>query len=147
MCIRDSSYAAEIKSVSEDSSKPKRTLSVRLVKEQPSQRNNHIVVNIPQIRKPVPLFIVFRALGIISDKEIIETCLLDLDKYENLIDLFIPCVHDAGNIFTQQAAISYLSGLCKNKTKFQVLQILMNYFLPHIGELNFKAKALSLIHI
>ena len=141
------SYAAEIKSVSEDSSKPKRTLSVRLVKEQPSQRNNHIVVNIPQIRKPVPLFIVFRALGIISDKEIIETCLLDLDKYENLIDLFIPSVHDAGNIFTQQAAISYLSGLCKNKTKFQVLQILMNYFLPHIGELNFKTKGLYLGYI
>ena len=51
---------------------------------------------------------------------------------------------DAGNIFTQNAAISYLSGLCKNKTKYQVLQILMNYFLPHIGELNFKAKALYL---
>tara|TARA_B100000900_G_scaffold413084_1_gene436237 strand:- start:19757 stop:24193 length:4437 start_codon:yes stop_codon:yes gene_type:complete len=138
------SYVGEIKSVSEDSSKPKRTLSVRLVREQPSQSNNHIVVNIPQIRKPVPLFIVFRALGVISDKEIIETCLLDLDKYENLIDLFIPSVHDAGNIFTQQAALSYLSGLCKNKTKFQVLQILMNYFLPHIGEMNFKVKALYL---
>ena len=81
---------------------------------------------------------------VISDKEIIETCLLDMEKYENLIDLFIPCVHDAGNIFTQNAAISYLSGLCKNKTKYQVLQILMNYFLPHIGELNFKAKALYL---
>ena len=141
------SYAAEIKSVSEDSSKPKRTLSVRLVREQPSQSNNHIVVNIPQIRKPVPLFIVFRALGVISDKEIIETCLLDLDKYENLIDLFIPCVHDAGNIFTQQAAIAYLSGLCKNKTKYQVLQILMNYFLPHIGEMNFKVKAMYLGYI
>ena len=138
------SYVGEIKSVSEDSSKPKRTLSVRLVREQPSQSNNHIVVNIPQIRKPVPLFIVFRALGVISDKEIIETCLLDLDKYENLIDLFIPSVHDAGNIFTQQSALSYLSGLCKNKTKYQVLQILMNYFLPHIGEMNFKVKALYL---
>ena len=141
------SCIAEIKSVSEDASKPKRTLSVRLVREQPSQSNNYIVVNIPQIRKPVPLFIVMRALGIISDKEIIQTCLLDLEKNENLIDLFIPSVHDAGNIFTQQAAISYLSGLCKNKTKYQVLQILMNYFLPHIGELNFKAKALYLGYI
>ena len=86
-------------------------------------------------------------MGVISDKEIIETCLLDLDKYENLIDLFIPRVHDAGNIFTQQAAIAYLSGLCKNKTKYQVLQILMNYFLPHIGEMNFKVKAMYLGYI
>jgi len=141
------SFAAEIKSVSEDAAKPKRTLSVRIVREQPSKTNNQIVVNIPQVRKPVPLFIVFRALGIISDKEIIQTCLLDMDKHSNLIDLFIPSVHDAGNIFTQQSAISYISSLTKGKTRYHTLQILMNYFLPHIGELNFKTKALFLGYI
>ena len=141
------SFAAEIKSVSEDAAKPKRTLSVRVVREQPSKTNNQIVVNIPQVRKPVPLFIVFRALGIISDKEIIQTCLLDMDKHSNLIDLFIPSVHDAGNIFTQQSAISYISSLTKGKTRYHTLQILMNYFLPHIGELNFKTKALFLGYI
>ena len=141
------SFAAEIKSVSEDVSKPKRTLSVRIVKEQPSQSNNNIVVNIPQVRKPVPLFIVMRALGIISDKEIIQTCLLDMEKHEDMIDLFIPSVHDAGNIFTQQAAISFISSLTKGKTRYHTLQILMNYFLPHMGELNFKAKALYLGYI
>ena len=30
----------------------------------------------------VPLFIVFRALGIISDKAIVEMCLLDIEKYD-----------------------------------------------------------------
>ena len=88
-----------------------------------------------------------RALGVISDKEIIKTCLLDLDKNKDLIDLFIPSVHDAGNIFTQQAAISFIGSLTKGKTKYHVLQILMNYFLPHIGELNFKNKALYLGYI
>ena len=141
------SFAAEIKSVSEDAAKPKRTLSVRIVRPQPSQTNNHIVVNIPQVRKPVPLFIVFRALGVISDKEIIQTCILDMDKHDNLIDLFIPSVHDAGNIFTQQSAISYISSLTKGKTKYHTMQILMNYFLPHVGELNFKVKALYLGYI
>ena len=141
------SYAAEIKSVSEDAAKPKRTLSVRIVRDQPSKTNNQIVVNIPQVRKPVPLFIVFRALGVISDKEIIQTCLLDMEKNENLIDLFIPSVHDAGNIFTQQAAISFISSLTKGKTRYHTMQILMNYFLPHIGELNFKTKALYLGYI
>ena len=34
------SYAAEIRSVSEDASKPVRTLSVRIVREQPSLSNN-----------------------------------------------------------------------------------------------------------
>ena len=141
------SYAAEIRSVSEDASKPVRTLSVRIVREQPSLSNNQIVVNIPQVRKPVPLFIVMRALGIISDKDIIQTCLLDMEKNNNYIDLFIPSIHDAGNIFTQISALDYIRLLTKGKTIAHVQQILMNYFLPHIGELNFSAKALYLGYI
>ena len=141
------SYSAEIKSVSEDISKPVRTLSVRIVKEQKTLNNNQIVVNIPQVRKPIPLFIVMRALGIISDKEIIKIFNLDLEKNNNMIDLFIPSIHDAGNIFTQRAALAYISLMTKGKTNEHVLQILMNYFLPHVGELNFKAKSLYLGYI
>ena len=70
------SHSAEIRSVSEDASKPIRTLSVRMVTPTASYTNNQIVVNIPNVRKPVPLFIVMRALGIISDKEIIEYCFI-----------------------------------------------------------------------
>ena len=109
------SHAAEIRSVSEDLSKPIRTLSVRIVAPTPVLENNNIVVNIPNIRKPVPLFILMRALGVSSDKEIIEHCLLDLEKNKELIDLFIPSVYDAGNIFTQQSALKYIATLTKGK--------------------------------
>ena len=138
------SFAAEIRSVSEDVSKPSRTLSIRMVRETPSMTNKQIVVNIPQVRKAIPLFLVFRALGVISDKEIIRHCLLDLEKYESYIDLFIPCVHDASTIFTQNAALEYIKQFTKGYTVNHVLHILMNFFLPHMGELNFKTKALYL---
>ena len=95
------SHSAEIRSVSEDASKPIRTLSIRILRPDTKYSNNQILVNVPNIRKPVPLFILMRALGILSDKEIIKTCLLDLEKYENYISLFIPSIHDAGNIFNQ----------------------------------------------
>jgi DNA-directed RNA polymerase beta subunit len=72
-------YSAEIRSVSENVSKPIRTLSVKIVTPSKSYSNKNIVVNIPNVRKPVPLFIVFRALGIISDKDIITTCLLEIN--------------------------------------------------------------------
>jgi DNA polymerase III delta subunit len=50
-----------------------------------------------------------RALGIISDKDIIRTCLLDLDKNSSYIDYFIPSVHDANKIFTQQTALEFIA--------------------------------------
>ena len=136
------SHSAEIRSVSEDASKPIRTFSIRIVTPSNTFSNNQIVVNIPNVRKPIPLFIVMRALGIESDKAIIEHCLLDMEKNKDYIDLFIPCVHDAGQIFTQITALKYISTFTKNKTIPQVMYILMDYLLPHIGELNFKEKAL-----
>ena len=141
------SYSAKIRSVSEDASKPVRTLAVRMVAEQPSSVNGQIVVSIPNVRKPVPLFIAMRALGIISDKEIIQYCLLDLEDNKSLVETFRSSIHDAGLVFTQQAALGYIAYLTKGKSIDHAMEILMMYFLPHIGELNFKQKALYLGYI
>jgi len=138
------SHSVEIRSVSEDPSKPVRTLNIRIVRESEQSTNGHIVVNVPNVRKPVPLFILMRALGIESDKEIIQTCLLDLNKNEDMIELFRSSIHDAGYVFTQQEALKFIATLTKGKTVPHVLEILMIYFLPHIGELNFKQKSLFL---
>jgi len=135
------SNSAEIRSVSEDSSKPIRTTSVKIVAPSPRLSNGQIVVAVPNVKKPVPLFILMRALGVISDKDIIKTCLLDLDKNEAMIDLFIPSVHDANKIFTQQTALEFMKELTKRGTVSTVIEILSDYFLPHIGELNFLDKA------
>ena len=77
--------------------------------------NGNIVVNVPNVKKPVPLFILMRALGVLSDKEIITTCLLDLDKYSSYVELFRPSVHDAGYVFTQNTALKYIASLTKQK--------------------------------
>ena len=52
-------YSAKIRSVSEDASKPVRTLSVQMIKEQPQSSNGQIVVSIPNVRKQTS-FIVMR---------------------------------------------------------------------------------------
>ena len=141
------SHSAEIRSVSEDTSKPIRTTSVKIVSPSPTLSNNQIVVSVPNVKQPVPLFILMRALGVISDKEIIETCLLTNldDEYENeknpYIDLFIPSVHDANKFFNQQNALQFIAQLTKRGTVSGVLEILSDYFLPHVGELNFLEKA------
>ena len=58
------SHSAEIRSVSEDASKPTRTSAVRMLAPSASYTNNQIVVEVPNVRKPVPLFILMRALGV-----------------------------------------------------------------------------------
>ena len=140
-------YSAEIRSVSENVSKPIRTMSVKIMAPTNAFTFKNIVVDIPNVRKPVPLFIVFRALGIISDKEIITMCLLDLDQHADLVDLFIPSVHDAGGILNKVNALKYIATLTKGKTVAHALEILSDYFLPHVGEMNFIQKAYYLGHI
>jgi DNA-directed RNA polymerase II subunit RPB2 len=135
------SHSAEIRSVSEDTSKAIRTTAVRIVAPSPTFTNNQIVVAVPNVKKPIPLFILMRALGVISDKDIIKYCLLDLEKNQDYVDLFIPSVHDANKVFTQQVALQYISSFTKRGTISSVIEILSDYFLPHIGELNFLDKA------
>jgi len=135
------SHSAEIRTVSEDASKPIRTFAVRIVAPNTKLTNKNIVASIPNVRQPIPLFILMRALGIISDKDIIACCLLDIEKYKYYVDLFIPSVHDAGFIFTQEVALSYIGTFTKGKSRNHVLEILMNYLLPNVGELNFRDKA------
>ena len=135
------SYSAEIRSVSEDASKPIRTTAVKIVAPSSVYSNNQIVVLVPNVKKPVPLFILMRALGIVSDKDIIKTCLLDIDKHSSYIDYFLPSVHDANIIFNQETALRFIATFTKRGTVSGVFEILSDYFLPHIGELNFLEKA------
>ena len=138
------SHSVEIRTVSEDTSKPERKLRVHMMAPTPRYTNGQIVVEIPNVKRPVPLFILMRALGVISDYDIIETCLLNMSENQDLVELFRPSVHDANKIFTQRAAIEYIGVFIKGKSVVQAQHILMNFFLPQIGELNYQSKAFFL---
>jgi DNA-directed RNA polymerase beta subunit len=142
--------SATIRSVSENVAKPIRTLSMKIMAPagvalglgvSGKFSNENIVVAVPNVRKPVPLFILFRALGILSDKDILTMCVYDLEKYDSLLEVFRPSIHEAGGIMTQKAAIEFIAVLTKGKTTETVLEILADYLLPHIGEMNFTQKA------
>jgi DNA-directed RNA polymerase II subunit RPB2 len=150
----DYKCSADIRSVSTDASKDPRTISVRI-----THRGN-IVVSIPNVRAPIPLFIVMRALGVLSDKDIIKTCMSDLEKYAHLIELFRPSVHDSGDVLNQLDALKFIGTYIKGgstgkggtsevslKITAKVKYILMDYLFAHIGELNFQAKAMYLGYI
>jgi DNA-directed RNA polymerase II subunit RPB2 len=146
-------HSADIRTVSEDPSKPVRTLSIRVQAPSPTYTHGNIVVFIPNVRSPVPLFIVMRALGIESDKSILEHCLYDIESNQQLLELFIPSIHDANRIFTQQQALAFIGMLTKlgndknatpEKTIICAHEILTDYFLPQVGDMNYQHKAYML---
>ena len=72
------SWLAEIKSVPDF-----KQISPKQINMMISSKNNGfghtICVQIPRVKQPIPLFIVFRALGILSDKEISSYILLNVE--------------------------------------------------------------------
>ena len=86
---KESKYAhtAEIRSYIENSSRPVSTLWVSQMARggsgpKKSAIGQRIVVTLPYIRQEVPIMIVFRALGFVSDRDILEHIIYDFSDME-----------------------------------------------------------------
>jgi DNA-directed RNA polymerase beta subunit len=115
-----------------------------------------IRINTSFIRSEVPIFVIFRALGVISDREIINHIVYDTDceKNQRIINELMACCEDACDINTQEHAentlIKIMIGVNKNNdhetNKAQLHNNLMNDFLPHVGK-SYRRKALYVGYI
>lgn len=109
---------------------------------------NSIVLTCPNIKKDVPLFIIFRALGIESDKDIIEHIVYDVNdaKNEALIDFLRYSVLDSNSVISQEDAFKYLQGYVEYNSVEKVKHVLLNDLFPNVGT-SFKNKAMFLGHL
>ena len=137
---------AEIRSVQDGIFLPPKTTSISM-SSKPTHLGRIIRINSSFLRVEVPLFIIFRALGIVSDKEIIQHIVFDVDNVKNqkLINELAATIEDASDIYTQEDAITYLTkyigitGKPKEYlekpeiTRNVIIQIIKNDFLPHVG--------------
>jgi DNA-directed RNA polymerase II subunit RPB2 len=112
----------------------------------------HIRVSLPRIKTEIPLFVMFRALGIQSDKEIIELIMGTIDTPYDMI--FQECIQDAKDIRTTEAALEFLAKYIGSGSSIRealtsstlpttkmpkngvLTEILAEEFLPHIGGYN-----------
>ena len=100
-----------------------------------AKRKDAILVRIPQINKEIPLFILFRALGIESDKMILEYILggdLTIPENAKLLDFLSASVIDSNYIFTQEQALAYISNHVEFKSIDNVRYILVEHLFPNI---------------
>jgi len=103
-------WMAEVKSVPDF-----KCISPKQINMMVSSKNNGfgyaLSVQLPRVKQPIPLFIVFRALGVVSDKEICEKILLDIssEKYKDILAGLQASIIEANTLLTQQEAIRYIT--------------------------------------
>jgi len=103
-------WFAEIKSVPDF-----KCISPKQIEMMISSKNNGfgngIFMTIPRIKQPIELFVVYRALGVLNDKEIAKYILLDIDdpKQSDLLQCLQASMIDANKYMTQADAIKHIT--------------------------------------
>ena len=71
---------------------------------------NAIYLQIPRIKIPIPLFIIFRAFNIVSDKEICELIVLNIDNenMKKMLSALKASIIDANKYMTKESAIKFI---------------------------------------
>ena len=108
-----------------------------------------IKVKIQGMRQELPLFVIFRALGVVSDKQIMETILYSLSDSEvtPYLELLRPSIDEASPIKDEQTALEYCSKYVilqsgvrpmtfqtSNYKLWHTRNIIIDEFLPHLGK-------------
>ena len=99
------------------------------------RRDGTILVGLPFVRAPVPLFIVFRALGVQSDEEIVKLLFPDFESAEAklFMPLLQPSILEAYPFTTTWDSVQYIKLLTKGFSEFHVIDILRNQTFVHMS--------------
>lgn len=134
------SYLAEIRSAAEKGSKLSSGVQVKMLSRSNERgiSGQYIRVSLPYIKQDIPIFIVFRALGIVSDRDILEHICYDFEDSQ-MLELLKPCIEEAFVIQEQNVALDYIGkrgatvGATQEKRIRYAREILQKEFLPHVG--------------
>jgi DNA-directed RNA polymerase beta subunit/intein/homing endonuclease len=138
--------SAEIRSMPDGVFLPPKTTSLHL-SGKPNHLGRIIRLNTSFLRSEVPLFVMFRALGIESDRDIVQHILLDVDDPRNarMKAELAACADDACDVHTQDEAHAVLLRMLgttgtpreymdqPERVKRILMQTIQNDFLPHVG--------------
>jgi len=107
-------WLAEVKSVPDN-----KCISPKQINMTIASKNNGfgypIYVQIPRVKHPVPLFVLFRALSILSDKDICEKILFDVDNKEGNNETILMALRasiiDANTVLTHEDAMRQITSI------------------------------------
>jgi len=128
----------EVKSIGPDNDQVPKSNSVRIMYHPKNSQIHLLRATIPRMKAPIPLFILFKALGIKTDKECIELILGP--GGDPTFDMILQeSIAEASHVHTQEQAFDALASYIKvwasrgNRPQIAIQDILAEELFPHIG--------------
>lgn len=97
-----------------------------------------IVAILPYIKQEIPVIIVFRALGFVSDHDILQHIIYEFDDHE-MMEMLKPSLDEAFVVQEESVALNFIGargakpGVTKEKRVQYAKEILQKEMLPHVG--------------
>ena len=142
----------EVKSIGPMNEQVPKSNSVRIQYHPKNQQIMYLRATIPRMKSEIPLFILFRALGVLEDETIVKMILGD-DTDQNFEGIFIESITEASSVLTQEDAIQWMKRHIniwtgKPSRNTTVDDLLRDELYPHIGGLDdLYEKACFLAHM
>ena len=129
----------EVKSIGPDNDQVPKSNSVRMMYHPKNPQILLLRATVPRMKAPIPLFVLFRALGITADRDIIDL-ILGEGGDSTFDTIFDESIAESAHVQTQAQAIDALASFVKTwaprahqRPQALVQDILAEELFPHIG--------------
>ena len=95
-----------------------------------------LVVSLPYVRKPLPVFMLFRAMGVQSDEDILRLLYPDLESAEAklVVPHLLASIAEAFPFTDTYSAVQFIKAMTKGFSEEHVYDILFNQTFIHISD-------------
>jgi DNA-directed RNA polymerase II subunit RPB2 len=127
----------EVKSIGPDNDQVPKSNAVKIMYHPKNPQIHLLRATMPRIKTDIPLFILFRALGVTADKDIYEL-ILGPEGDHTFDGLLDESMQEAGEVYTQEAALAWLSThvnswSSRTTKQMRIEDILSLELFPHVG--------------
>ena len=142
------SYICETRSLNEETFGIPKVISIKITNK-PDIYNNHIRVMLPHMKSEIPIMIIFKALGCVTDKDIVFH-IIDNDGSSidsNILKILKHSIEEASSVKTEAEAIIYMSKYINNNQHYiqneekkisYIKNCILKEYLNHLGDNNQK---------
>ena len=144
----------EVKSIGPDNDQVPKNNAVKIMYHPKNPQIHLLRAAIPRIKTDIPIFILFRALGVVADKDIVDLIINPSDNDPLFDSIMSESILEAQDVQTQEQALAWISSQVnswssRGNKSLKISDILNMECFPHVGvkEAAWYDKACFLAHM